>query len=364
MSRRIPVAVVGATGLAGQQFLVALARHPQFEVVKLAASARSAGKPYRDAIREANGQVRWYAQGALDPAIAALPVEDAAALDVRGLGCVFSAVEAEPARELEPRYAAEVPVISTASAFRYETDVPVLVPGVNLGHARLIDAQRKKRGWKGFVTPNPNCTTTGLAITLAPLHEKFGVQRVLMTSMQACSGAGRSPGVIGLDIIDNVIPYIAKEEEKVEKETKKILGTVASGGDAIDPATFTVSCTCTRVPVLEGHTEAVFVELAKPASEAEIKATWTEFGAAFSAKGYHSAPTRLISVSDDPYRPQPRLDRDTEDGMVTSVGRLRADGALANGWKYVLVSHNTKMGAAKGAILVGEHLVAEGYIRL
>jgi aspartate-semialdehyde dehydrogenase len=361
MTRKIPVAVVGATGLAGQQFLVALARHPQFEVVKLAASARSAGKRYRDAIREANGQVRWYAQGALDDGLAELVVEDAAQLDVRGIGCVFSAIESDPAKELEPRYAAETAVVSTASAFRYEADVPIIVPGVNLGHTKLIDVQRRKRGWKGFVTPNPNCTTTGLAITLAPLHERFGVKRVIMTSLQACSGAGRSPGVIGLDIIDNVVPYIAKEEEKVEKETQKILGALS--GDTIEPAKFRVSCTCTRVPVLEGHTEAVFVELAQAASEAEIKATWREFGAAFTARKLHSAPEHLIHVSDDPYRPQPRLDRDNEDGMATTVGRLRADVALDHGWKYVLVSHNTKMGAAKGAILAAEHLVSEGYIR-
>jgi aspartate-semialdehyde dehydrogenase len=276
---------------------------------------------------------------------------------------VFSAVEAEPARELEPKYAAEVPVISTASAFRYEADVPILVPGVNLGHAKLIDAQRRKRGWKGFVTPNPNCTTTGLVITLAPLHERFGIKRVIMTSMQACSGAGRSPGVIGLDIIDNVVPYIAKEEEKVEKETKKILGAIASGGDSIDPAKFVVSCTCTRVPVLEGHTESVFVELARPASEAEVKSAWREFAAAFTARKLHSSPEHLIHVNEDPFRPQPRLDRDAEDGMATTVGRLRPDAAFENGWKYMLVSHNTKMGAAKGAILVAEHLVVEGYIQ-
>ncbi len=361
--KKIPVAVVGATGLAGQQFLAALARHPRFEIAKLAASSRSAGKPYRDAIREANGQLRWYAGGAPwagDQPPGGLPVEDAAQLDVRGLGVVFSAVESEPARELEPRYAKDVPVVSTASAFRYENDVPILIPGVNLGHAKLIDAQRKKRGWKGFVTPNPNCTTTGLAMTLAPLHERFGVAKVFMTSMQACSGAGRSPGVIGLDIIDNVVPYIAKEEEKVEKETKKILGVLR--GEEIEPAPFSVSCTCTRVPVLEGHTESVFVELQRPASETDVKSAWREFGAAFTAKKHPSSPERLIHVLDDPYRPQPRLDRDTEDGMATTVGRLRKDDSLANGWKYLLVSHNTKMGAAKGAILVAEHLDAEGYL--
>ncbi len=362
-SKRIPVAVVGATGLAGQQFLVALARHPQFEVVKLAASSRSAGKPYRAAITEPSGQFRWYAQGALDDELAKLNVEDAALLDVRGLGAVFTAIESEPARELEPKYAETTPVISTASAFRYENDVPILIPGVNLAQAKLIDVQRKRRGWKGFITPNPNCTTTGLAITLAPLHERFGVKRVLMTSMQSVSGAGRSPGVIALDVVDNVVPHISKEEEKVEKETKKILGAIAANGEEITPAAFGVSCTCTRVAVLEGHTESVFVELHKSASEAEVKAAWREFGAAFTARGLHSSPKHLIHVSDDPYRPQPRLDRDTEDGMATTIGRLRRDDSAENAFKYVLVSHNTKMGAAKGALLVAEHLLVEGYIK-
>jgi aspartate-semialdehyde dehydrogenase len=364
MARKIPVAVVGATGLAGQQFLAALAEHPQLEVVKLAASARSAGKKYLDAIREPSGQVKWYAAGTVDGlgAIASLPVEDAAALDVRGLGAVFSAVESEPARELEPKYAAEVPVISTASAFRYEPDVPILIPGVNMDHTRLIAVQRKKRGWKGYITPNPNCTTIGLAITLAPLHERFGVRRVFMTSMQAVSGAGRSPGVIALDIIDNVIPHISKEEEKVEKETRKILGRLDAGAEEISIAPFSVSSTCTRVPVLEGHTESVFVELERAPTETEVKNAWREFGAAFTAKGYHSAPSRLIHVHDDPYRPQVRLDRDNEDGMATTVGRLRRDDTLGNGWKYLLVSHNTKMGASKGAILVAEHLLAEGLL--
>jgi aspartate-semialdehyde dehydrogenase len=360
MSKKIPVAVVGATGLAGQQFLAALVDHPLFEVTRLAASSRSAGKPYREAIREANGQVKWYASGALDSRMAALTVEDAVQLDAASVGLVFTAVESDAARELEPRYAKTTPVVSTASAFRYEEDVPILIPGVNLGHAKLIETQRRRRGWKGFVTPQPNCTATGMVISLAPLYERFGVERVIMTSLQSCSGAGRSPGVIGLDIIDNVIPHISGEEDKVQKETKKILGALE--GEAIKPAGFSVSCTCTRVPVLEGHTEVVNVDLSRPASEEEVKRAWREFGAAFVAKGHPSAPRHLIHVNDDPFRPQPRLDRDAEGGMATTVGRLRKDDALANGWKYVLVSHNTKMGAARGAILCAEDLLAQGYL--
>jgi aspartate-semialdehyde dehydrogenase len=357
---KVKVAVVGATGLAGQQFLVALAGHPSFQLARLAASERSAGKTYAEAIRDAGGQTHWYCGEPLPDEFARLPVVDAASLDLDGIGCVFTAVEAEPARQLEPRYAEKVPVISTASAFRYDDDVPIFIPAVNLQHAGLIDVQRQRRGWKGFITPIPNCTTTGLVMSLAPLQAAFGLKRVIMTSLQACSGAGRSPGVIGLDIIDNVIPFIAKEEEKVEKETRKILGRLAS--DAITPLDVTVSCTCTRVPVLEGHTEAVFVSLGKPATPAAAAAAMVEFGADFVARDFPSAPRRLIVVRDDPYRPQPRLDRDEENGMATVVGRLRVDAALQNGLKYVLVSHNTKMGAARGAVLTAEFLLDAGYI--
>lgn len=357
---KLPVAVVGATGLAGQQFLLALTDHPLFEVAKLAASERSAGKRYLDSIRDAAGATRWYGTEPLSPAHAGMPVEDATRLDPRGLAVVFSAVEAEPARELEPRYAREVPVVSTASAFRYEPDVPILIPPVNASHAALFAEQRRARGWKGFIAPIPNCTATGLAVTLAPLAARFGVEAVVMTSLQACSGAGRSPGVIGLDILDNVIPFIAQEEEKVEKETRKILGTLS--GSAIAPHPMKVSCTCTRVAVLEGHTEAVFAQLAGPASPAEVAEAMRGFNFAPEAERLPSAPRAWIAVHDDPFRPQPRIDRDAGGGMVTSVGRIRADGVLPNGIKYVLVSHNTRMGAAKGAILVAELLHAIGLV--
>ncbi len=354
------VAVVGATGLAGQQFLAALVDHPMFEVTGLAASSRSAGKLYRDAIRADNGNVQWYATAPLAEKFAAMKVEDSADLDPTRFDLIFTAIDAGPAKELEPRYAKHTPVISTASAFRYEDDVPLLLPGVNMEHAALLKTQAEKRGWKGFVAPNPNCTTVGLAFSLAPLHKAFGVKRVHMVSMQSVSGAGRSPGVIALDITDNLIPYIPKEEEKVQQETKKILGTFAGG--AITPADFAVSCTCTRVAVLEGHTEVVHAELGKDTDEAAIIAAWRGFGAEITAARLPSAPPALIHVHDDPFRPQPRLDRDMNDGMTTVIGRLRKDDSTPRGWKWVLVSHNTKMGAAKGCILVGEHLAHAGFI--
>ena len=355
------VAVVGATGIAGQQFLVALRNHPWFEVRALAASERSAGKSYGEAIRDPKtGARRWWCQEEPPQQALSLPVHEASSLNLNGIDLVFSAVESEPARELEPLYAKTTPVVSTASAFRYEQDVPIFIPGVNLDHVHLIDTQKKNRGWKGFIATQPNCTTIGLAITLKPLFDNFGLKKVLMTSMQGVSGAGRSPGVVALDMLDNIIPFISGEEEKVEKETHKILGTLGEG--AIRPAEFLVSATCTRAAVLEGHTEAVWASMATPCSVDDARAAMIAFGKEFVGLGLPSSPQHMIIVHDDPFRPQPRLDRDAEDGMATSVGRLRKDGALENAVKYMLVSHNTKMGAAKGAVLMAEYLYQKGYI--
>ena len=352
------VAVIGATGIAGQQFLAALPNHPQFEIVALAASSRSAGKSYLEALREPSGAVGWWCDEDLDENYARMPVLDSADFDAQSVDIVFTAVESDAAKELEPRFAQTTPVISTASAFRYESDVPILIPGVNNDHAQLLK-QQSARGWKGFVTPIPNCTTTGLAMTLAPIHERFGIQSVVMTSMQAMSGAGRRGGVLGLDAVENVIPYIAGEEEKVQKETQKVLGVLNS--NAIVAADFPVSATCTRVGVLDGHTEAVYVATEKPCSAEDAIAAMREFDGGL--RGLASAPDPLIFVHDDPFRPQPRRDRNRNNGMTTVVGRVREETALgAHGVKYVLVSHNTKMGAARGAILVAEMLLRDGYI--
>jgi aspartate-semialdehyde dehydrogenase len=354
-------AVVGATGIAGQQFLAALDQHPWFDVVALAASERSAGKSYAEALRDPNnGSRRWWCDQEPPERMLKLPVQHADGLDLAGIDIVFSAVESDAARVLEPQYAKHVAVLSTASAFRYENDVPILVPGVNLEHSVLIDAQRRARGWKGFVAPLPNCTTMGMVVTLKPLFDRFGLDRVLMTSMQGISGAGRSPGVVGLDILDNIIPFIPGEEEKVAKETIKILGRPVEGG--IAAADVVVSSTCTRAAVIEGHTESLFVSAKNPCSASDVRAAFEEFGAEFARYQLPSAPRRLITVHDDPYRPQPRLDRDADGGMTTSVGRIREDSALPNGIKYLLVSHNTKMGAAKGAVLVAEYLASTDYI--
>ena len=354
-------AIVGATGIVGQQFLVALDHHPWIKVEALAASERSAGRSYREAITDPNsGALRWFCDEPPTQEFMDMPVWNAADMDISGVDIVFSAIESGQARVIEPKFAAEKAVISTASAFRYDNDVPILIPGVNSGHAGLLQTQRRSRGWKGFITPIPNCTTCGLAITLKPIHDLFGVRAVIMTSMQAMSGAGRSPGVLGLDILDNVIPYISGEEEKVQRETQKILGLME--GDAVRAAEFPVSCTCTRVNVREGHTESVFVSTRAACPVDEVAQAMREFAGSASDADLPSAPHHMILVHDDPFRPQPRLDRDAEDGMATVVGRLRKDGVLENGIKYLLVSHNTKMGAAKGAVLVAELLMRDGYI--
>jgi aspartate-semialdehyde dehydrogenase len=357
----VKAAIVGATGIVGQQFLVALKNHPWIEITALAASERSAGRSYEKAISDAqSGALRWFCQEPPVEEVMTMPVQNAAEMDISALDIVFSAVESDQAKILEPKFAREKAVISTASAFRYDEDVPILIPGINSEHAKLINVQRKARRWKGFITPIPNCTTAGLAITLKPIYESFGVNAVIMTSMQALSGAGRSPGVIGLDILDNVIPFIVGEEEKVQRETQKILGSFA--GNTVNPARFNVSCTCTRVNVREGHTESVFVSTQKTCAVDEITSVLREYNGLVGGAELPSAPRHMIIVHEDPFRPQPRLDRDAEDGMATVVGRIRKDNVLENGIKYLLVSHNTKMGAAKGAVLVAELLIRDGYI--
>ena len=351
---KIRTAIVGATGVIGQQFVLALHNHPWFETIALAASERSAGKTYREALcDERTKATRWFSNEQPPEEILDMKVEDASAMNLSKVDFVFSAMESDVAKELEPKYAKEKPVVSTASAYRYSDDVPILVPGVNSNHARLIESQRRNRGWKGFITTQPNCTTTGLVITLKPLLDDFGVRNVVMTSLQAISGAGRSPGVIGLDIIDNVVPYIPGEEEKVQNETLKILGTFGSG--VIDPLRIGVTCTCTRVNVIDGHTEAVFVSLENACQIEDVKNSFERFGKDLNVD-LPSAPRKMIVVQEDPFRPQPRLDRDNFEGMATTVGRIRPDSVLENGVKYVLLSHNTKMGAAKGAVLMAECL--------
>ncbi len=336
------VAIIGVTGAVGQEFVSALDNHPLFEVKQIAASERSASKKFVEAIRDPNsGILRWHIRDPIPDYVKDMIIESV--------------------DDIKPeKFAKYVPVISTSAAYRYEPDVPILIPGINDDHVALLDQQRKNRGWKGFVAPLPNCTTTGLAITMKPLLDKFGVQKIIMTSMQSMSGAGRSPGVSALDITDNIIPYIPKEEDKVRLETGKILGKLVDG--KIDPAKMRVSCTCTRVPVIDGHTETVFIETTTHTDPEGVKNAMKEFSSKVSVTGLPSAPKEYLMVNEDPTRPQPRLDREINGGMTTVVGRIREDTVFDNGIKYVLFSHNEKMGSAKGAVLLAEMLHKKGYI--
>jgi aspartate-semialdehyde dehydrogenase len=352
--KKLRCGLLGATGLAGQQFIGSLSEHPWFELTQLAASPRSAGKPFAEALRLSNGMSGWFLGKPCSPRILGLDVVTAERLNLGELDLVFSAVESDVASVFEPLYAKQVPVFSAASAFRYEKDVPLIIPPVNPSAASMVQEQRKARNWRGFIAPIPNCTTTGLAIALKPLNDAFGLNSVMMTSMQAVSGAGRNGGVLMLDILDNVIPHIPKEEHKVEVETRKILSL-----DSLK-----LSCTCTRVPVLEGHTETVSVSLKKSASLEEVTAAFEGFIGDERAARLPSAAKKWIHVHSDPFRPQPRLDRDADSGMATSVGRIRSDSVLENGVKFVLVSHNTQMGAAKGALLSAELFYQQGLLEL
>ncbi len=357
----IKIAIVGATGIVGQQAIVCLTNHPWFKITKLAASERSAGKKYRDALKDASGASKWWCPEEMPEEIAEMMVEDAANFDATSVDMIFSTVETGVAKELEPKFAKTTPVISTASAFRFENDTPILIGGINMEQANLLDVQRKNRGWKGFVAPKSNCTISGLTVSLKPVLDTFGVKQVIMVSQQAMSGAGRTPGLSAMDMTENVVPYIPGEEPKVEMEPQKILGKLA--GEAIVPAAFGISATCTRVPVLDGHLVSAFVQTEKPCTPEEIKKVMTEFGKDFCALGLPSSPKHLIEVTDDPFRPQPRMDRERGGGMTVTVGRIRKDPLFENGFKYVCLAHNTKLGAAKGALQTAEYL-AKYYLKL
>lgn len=354
-SRRIPVAVLGATGTVGARLVQRLERHPWFRLAEVAASERSEGAPLRDRVSSD----------------IALSEVDAARTLVSLNGpftshLVLSALPASAAREIEPELAARGHlVVSNASAFRADPGVPLIVPEVNPDHLDLIDHQAGRwtpsqgaaREGGGIVT-NPNCAVAGLAPVLAPLHAAFGLRRVVVTTFQAISGAGR-PGPSAIDLVDNVVPWIGGEEEKIEAEPLKILGRLAAG--AIEGAEFRVSATATRVPVLHGHLEAVSVELARAASVAEAKAAMTAFRAPEVARGLPSGPAQPVVVVDDDDRPQPRLDRDRADGMAVTVGRVRP--CPVHTLRFVVLSHNLERGAAGAAMLNAELAHASGRVR-
>jgi aspartate-semialdehyde dehydrogenase len=349
MTSKIPVGILGATGVVGQRFIQMLERHPWFEVAWLAASDRSEGKTYADA-------VRWRLKTAIPTAVAAMKVSPATPAGAPKI--IFAALDASIAAELEPRFAdAGCAVVSNSSALRMKEDVPLVIPEVNGGHIKLIDAQswRKKSG--GFVVTNPNCSAIGLVLALAPLQQRFGLETVMAVTMQAISGAGY-PGVASLDILGNVIPFIRNEEEKMEEETRKLLGQM--NGTKIIPGAFAMSAQCNRVAVEDGHTESVSVRLKKKAKPDEIIAAWTNFRTEPQELKLPSAPEKPVVYLDASDRPQPRFDVDLGAGMTTAVGRLRPCGVLD--WKFTVLSHNTIRGAAGAAVLNAELLKAKGYL--
>ena len=348
---RIPVTILGATGVVGQRFVRRLMDHPLFEIAHLAASDRSTGKAYEDACAwrldgEPYGGLRKQTLRAAHPSEAPALV-------------VFSALDSGPASEIEPLFASAGSfVFSNASAFRMAPDVPLLVPEANADHIGLIETQRKARGWKGAIACNPNCTATVLVMGLAPLHQAFGVEKVFMTSMQAISGAGY-PGVPSLDILGNVIPFIKSEEGKVEEETPKMLGRFENSG--VTAAPFAISAMCHRVPVIDGHSEAVSVALRGNPSPEKVVEVFRAWRGDARVGGLHSAPKIPIHVHTAEDRPQVRLDVEKDSGMSVHVGRVRTCPML--GIKFALLGHNTERGAAGASVLNAELARSLGYLR-
>jgi aspartate-semialdehyde dehydrogenase len=350
MASKIPVGILGATGTVGQRFIQLLHEHPWFEITWLAASDRSAGKPYAEA-------AKWNLATPIPGNIAAMKVSTAAP-DSSTPKLVFAALDASAAQQIEPAFAeAGHAVVSNSSAFRMAEDVPLIIPEVNGDHLPLIKTQKwyKKNG--GFMVTNPNCSAIGLVLALAPLHRRFGIDKIFVVTMQAISGAGY-PGVPSMDILGNVIPYIAKEEDKMEAESRKLLGSL--DGSRIIDADLTLSAHCNRVAVEDGHTESVSLKLRKPAQAEEIIQAWNEFRCLPQKRKLPTAPEQPIIYETAPDRPQPRLDRDRGRGMSAVVGRLRPCNIFD--WKFTVLSHNTIRGAAGAALLNGELLKSQGYL--
>jgi len=350
MSFKRKVAILGATGAVGQRFIQVLQGHPWFQIEVLAASERSAGKKFREACN-------WVMESNLPKEIAEMPVANADVESVERAGdvdLVFSSLPGDLAGPVESEFAAFYPVFSKASAHRMEKDVPLIIPEINPDHADLVKFQQRARGWKGFITTDPNCSTIQLAITLKPLM-KFGLKEIIVSTMQALSGAGY-PGVASLDIIDNVIPFISGEEEKMEGEALKVLGTF--NGDAVQNADFKLSASCNRVNVKDGHLESVFIKLERSPQIEEIEAAFANFKGEPQKLKLPSAPEHPIVVRHEKNRPQPRFDRDTGCGMSVVVGRIRKDPIMT--FKYTCLGHNTVRGAAGSGILSAELYVAKG----
>ena len=346
-AKRIRVAVLGATGAVGQAFIRLLVDHPWFELTELAASERSAGKPYGDA-------AHWLG-GELPPHVARMTVR-ACEPDAVRAELVFSALDSGPAGPAEQAFAqAGRWVVSNAKNHRMDADVPLVIAEVNPDHLALLDGQRSTRGWSGGIVTNGNCSTIALVSAIAPLHRRFGIRRAVVATMQAVSGAGY-PGVPSLDALGNVVPYIKDEEEKIEEETRKFLGALSNG--AVTPASCVVGAHCNRVPVENGHTICVSLELEQRATPEEARTALRDWRGAEASRGLPSSPERPVVLRGEPDRPQPRRDVDTGRGMSTVVGRVRDDPVL--GLRLVAMAHNVIRGAAGAAVQNAELLLATG----
>lgn len=354
---KLKVGILGATGAVGQKYISLLQDHPWFEVCYLAASEKSAGKIYADAV---NG--KWCEPENIPDEIADLKVREIGSVPKAAEYCdfVFSALDTRTAAEYEEQYAAaEIPVVSNAAAHRWDPDVPVLIPEINPEHCDIIPVQQKNRGWdRGYIVAKSNCSLQSYLTPLYALHEQFGIRRVIVTTLQAVSGAGY-PGHSSLEMIDNIIPYIPGEEEKTENEPLKILGTIGDGKIRKNEAVH-ISAHCNRVPVIDGHTASVSVEFESNPSQTDIVNSWNNFSASEQVSALPSAPGNPIIYHRDDNRPQPRKDRDAENGMAVSVGRLRECKVLH--WRFTGLSHNMIKGAAGGGILNAELLRARGYL--
>jgi aspartate-semialdehyde dehydrogenase len=356
MANKIPVAVLGATGAVGQRFIQLLANHPIFEIAALTASDRSEGKRYADA-------AHWVIEGDIPENVrdvVLLPTQATIVGTRADFSVAFSALPNDSAQVAEPDFAkAGVTIFSNASFHRQVSDVPLVITEVNGGHLQLLKAQRRLRDWSGGICCNTNCTVSGPSMSLRPLYDRFGIKRVFAVSMQAESGAGY-PGVPSLDITDNVIPYIKGEEEKLEAEARKLLGTLRE--DHIEDATLALSAHCNRVPVIDGHIVTMSVELGSPATPEEVSRTLSEYRFP-EVKGLPMAPEQPIVVRSEPDRPQTRRDRLTGKGMSTVVGRVRPEPLFGScGVKYVTLAHNTLRGAAGGSLLNAELAAKWGLI--
>jgi len=350
--KKIKVGVLGATGMVGQRFIQLLDNHPFFEVSEVAASRRSAGEKYSEAIAG-----RWKLETPIPEKIADMVVRGCAPCEDFDCKIVFSALDAEIAAAIEKSFAKEgYAVCSNSRCHRMEPDVPLVVPEVNYNHLEILREQQKRRGFKGFIVTNPNCSTIGLVLLLAPLHKTFNVKKVFVTTLQALSGAGY-PGVASLDILDNVIPFIGGEEGKMETETLKILGELKN--NKFKYADIKVSAHCNRVAVKDGHTECVSLELEKNVNREELIQCLRDFNP-LKKFNLPSAPDPPIILKGQDDRPQPKLDRDLGRSMAVSVGRIRKCNILD--WKLVLLTHNTIRGAAGASILNAEILKAKGLV--